>query len=106
MRIDALASRHPHELSGGEQQRAALARALAGRPRLLLLDEPFSSLDPDLRAALREEVARLQRALGLTSIYVTHDRDDADALADRIVEMRQGRLVGERHGTRGTRSAQ
>lgn len=97
VRIDALAQRHPHELSGGEQQRAALARALVGHPRLLLLDEPFSSLDPDLRAALREEVGRLQRALQLTSIYVTHDRDDARALADRIVEMRQGRIIVDRH---------
>lgn len=95
-RIDALADRYPHELSGGEQQRAALARALVGRPRLLLLDEPFSSLDPDLRAALREEVGRLQRALQLTSIYVTHARDDADVLADRIVEMQHGRVIAER----------
>jgi ABC-type Fe3+/spermidine/putrescine transport system ATPase subunit len=102
VRIEALADRHPHELSGGEQQRAALARALVGRPRLLLLDEPFSSLDPDLRAALREEVDRLQRALHLTSIYVTHDRDDAAALADRIVEMQEGRKVAERHTPRET----
>lgn len=101
VRIDALADRHPHELSGGEQQRAALARALAGRPKLLLLDEPFSSLDPDLRATLREEVGRLQRALHLTSMYVTHDREDAVALADRIVEMSQGGIVAERRLTKG-----
>lgn len=106
VRIDALAERHPHELSGGEQQRAALARALVGRPQLLLLDEPFSSLDPDLRAALREEVAGLQRTLQLTSIYVTHDRDDAQALADRIVEMQHGRIVAERRGARGDRTPQ
>jgi ABC-type Fe3+/spermidine/putrescine transport system ATPase subunit len=93
VRIETLASRHPHELSGGEQQRAALARALVGRPRLLLLDEPFSSLDPDLRVALRAEVPRLRSALHLTSILVTHDRDDAAALADRVVEMRQGRAL-------------
>ena len=99
MRIDRLADRHPHELSGGEQQRAALARALVGRPRLLLLDEPFSSLDPDLRVALRDEVARLQRALALTSIYVTHQREDAAVLADRVVEMRDGRGAGERNVT-------
>jgi len=93
VRLDTLADRHPHELSGGEQQRAALARALVGRPRLLLLDEPFSSLDPDLRTALREDVGRLQHALQLTAICVTHDRDDAAALADRTVEMHQGRII-------------
>lgn len=96
VRIEILADRHPHELSGGEQQRAALARALVGHPQLLLLDEPFSSLDPDLRVVLREEVDRLHRALHLTSIYVTHDREDAAALADRIVEIREGRKVAER----------
>lgn len=104
VRIEMLADRRPHELSGGEQQRAALARALVGRPRLLLLDEPFSSLDPDLRIALREDVLRLQHSLRLTSIYVTHDREDAWALADRIVEMRQGKIVAERPGTRETRN--
>jgi iron(III) transport system ATP-binding protein len=93
VRIDTLAGRHPHQLSGGEQQRVALARALVGRPRLLLLDEPFSSLDPELRVVLRREVQRLRRALHVTSIFVTHDRDDATALADRIVEMRQGHVV-------------
>lgn len=103
VRIEMLADRYPHELSGGEQQRAALARALVGRPRVLLLDEPFSSLDPDLRIVLREEVQRLQRSLHLTSIYVTHDREDAATLADRIVEMQQGRIVAERPGTREIR---
>jgi iron(III) transport system ATP-binding protein len=85
-----LADRYPHELSGGEQQRAALARALVGSPRVLLLDEPFSNLDPDLRAALRHELATLQRAMQLTTIYVTHDREDATTLADRTVMMRDG----------------
>ena len=94
-RIGALADRHPHELSGGEQQRAALARALVGRPQLILFDEPFSSLDSDLRVALREEVGRLQRSLHLTSIYVTHDLEDATALADRIVRIHQGDGVAE-----------
>ena len=94
VRIDSLADRYPHQLSGGEQQRVALARALVGQPRVLLLDEPLSSLDPDLRAALREELTRVQRALGFTMVYVTHDRGDAAALADRIVEMRAGRIVG------------
>ncbi len=100
VRIEPLSDRYPHELSGGEQQRVALARALVGQPRLLLLDEPFSSLDPDLRATLRGELAGLQRALQVTTIYVTHDREDAAALADRIVEMREGRVVAVRHTER------
>jgi iron(III) transport system ATP-binding protein len=103
VRIDTLANRYAHELSGGEQQRAALARALVGQPRLLLLDEPFSSLDPDLRATLRSEIDALQRALELTMVYVTHDREDAAALADRIVEMRQGRIVAVREIERKAR---
>lgn len=92
VRIDDLANRYPHQLSGGEQQRAALARALVSQPRLLLLDEPFSGLDPDLRQALRAELAALQRTLALTTVYVTHDREDARVLADRIVAMSAGRI--------------
>ena len=88
----SLAGRYPHQLSGGEQQRVALARALVGSPRLLLLDEPFSSLDPDLRAALRNELATLQRQLHVPTIYVTHDREDAAVLGDRTVFMRSGRI--------------
>jgi iron(III) transport system ATP-binding protein len=93
VRIEALANRYPHQLSGGEQQRAALARALVAEPRMLLLDEPFSSLDPELRQSLRAELAALQRTLTLTAIYVTHDRDDARALADRVVVMSSGRIA-------------
>jgi ABC-type Fe3+/spermidine/putrescine transport system ATPase subunit len=100
VRIAALADRYPHELSGGEQQRVALARALVGSPRLLLLDEPFSSLDPEVRGALRDDMRGLQRSLNVTSIYVTHDREDAAALADHVVEMRGGRVVAEDHLTR------
>lgn len=96
VRIDTLANRYPHQLSGGEQQRAALARALVGQPRLLLLDEPFSSLDPDLRAAMRGEFASMERTLDLTTIFVTHDREDAAVLADRIVEMRHGQIAAVR----------
>jgi ABC-type sugar transport system ATPase subunit len=88
-----LFGRYPHQLSGGEQQRVALARALVGAPHLLLLDEPLSSLDPDLRIELRDELASLQRALQLTAVYVTHDPDDARTLADRTVTIRNGRLV-------------
>ena len=93
VRIDALAARYPHELSGGEQQRVALARALVGRPQLLLLDEPLSSLDPELRAQLREELGRLQAAVGVTMLYVTHHPDDVPALANRVVRMREGRIA-------------
>ena len=101
VRIDRLGARHPHELSGGEQQRVALARALVGSPRLLLLDEPLSSLDAELRAAMRSELARLQRTLALTTVYVTHDREDATVLADRVIEIRAGRIVA---GTEGRRT--
>jgi ABC-type Fe3+/spermidine/putrescine transport system ATPase subunit len=92
VRIDQLAARYPHELSGGEQQRVALARALVAGPRLLLLDEPLSSLDPDLRSHMRDELRRLRIASGVTMAYVTHDAADATALADRVVRMRDGRL--------------
>jgi ABC-type sugar transport system ATPase subunit len=92
-RVDPqLADRYPHELSGGEQQRVALARALVGTPRVLLLDEPFSNLDTELRVALRQELADLQKQLRLTTVYVTHDPADAAALADRTVVMRDGRI--------------
>jgi ABC-type Fe3+/spermidine/putrescine transport system ATPase subunit len=93
VRIDHLASRYPAQLSGGEQQRVALARTLVARPQLVLLDEPLASLDPELRAHLRQELAALQRTLGVTSVYVTHDRDDAMVIVDRIVEMRNGSIA-------------
>lgn len=93
VRIETLIGRYPHELSGGEQQRVALARGLVGEPSILLLDEPLSSLDVDLRSTLREELARVQRTLKITTVYVTHDREDASALADSIVEMRAGRVA-------------
>ena len=93
VRIEELAGRYPHQLSGGEQQRVALARAIVPEPRVLLLDEPLSSLDAELRADLRSELARLQRALSLTTVYVTHDREDAAALADCVIEMRAGRIL-------------
>jgi len=94
-RIEGHANDYPARLSGGEQQRAALARALVGRPRLLLLDEPLSSLDADLKADLLGELERLQQALAITTVYVTHDRADATALAHRVVRMANGRIEGE-----------
>ena len=100
VRIEPLSARYPHELSGGEQQRVALARALVGQPRLLLLDEPLSSLDPELRGTVRAELARLQRDLLVTMVYVTRDREDAVALADRVVEMCAGRIVSVTEMTR------
>ncbi|WP_026369525.1 ABC transporter ATP-binding protein [Kallotenue papyrolyticum] len=86
------AERYPHELSGGQQQRVALARALAPQPRLLLLDEPFSNLDPELRHSLRYEVRAIVRRAGVTTVLVTHDQSEAFALADRIAVMHQGRV--------------
>jgi iron(III) transport system ATP-binding protein len=93
VRIEQFSNRYPHQLSGGEQQRVALARAIVGEPRVLLLDEPLSSLDAELRADMRTELARLQRTLNLTTIYVTHDREDAAVLADCVVQMRAGRVL-------------
>jgi iron(III) transport system ATP-binding protein len=101
VRIEPLAARYPHQLSGGEQQRVALARAIVGQPRVLLLDEPLSSLDPQLRSALRTELTRLRRTLAVTSVYVTHDGEDAVALADRVVEMREGKIVASRANESG-----
>ena len=93
-RIEGHANDYPAKLSGGEQQRAALARALVGRPRLLLLDEPLSSLDADLKADLLGELERLQQALAITTVYVTHDRAEATTLAHRVVRMANGRIEG------------
>ena len=93
VRLDGYENRFPHELSGGEQQRVALARCLVIQPQALLLDEPFSNLDARLRILLRDELLKLQRSLGLTTIFVTHDQEEAMTLADRIVLMRKGRIV-------------
>jgi iron(III) transport system ATP-binding protein len=87
-----LDGRYPHQLSGGQQQRVALARALATRPELVLLDEPFSSLDPALRAGVRADVKRLLAAAGATALLVTHDQDEALSLADRVAVIRGGRV--------------
>jgi iron(III) transport system ATP-binding protein len=89
----ALAGRHPHELSGGQQQRVALARALAPRPSIVLLDEPFSSLDAGLRESTRRAVADALTAAEATAVLVTHDQAEALSMADQVAVMRQGRLV-------------
>jgi iron(III) transport system ATP-binding protein len=97
VRLAHRASSFPGMLSGGEQQRVATARALAIEPRLLLMDEPLSNLDAKLRVEMREEIRRVQRALGITTLYVTHDQEEALALSDRIAVMNAGRFeqVGE-----------
>lgn len=97
MRIEKLADRAVDQLSGGQRQRVALARALAVRPRALLLDEPLTALDAQLREALRVEINQLLRGLGITTVYVTHDQSEAMALGDRIIVMSHGRV--EQAGT-------
>ena len=91
--LDHLATRYPRQLSGGQQQRVALARALVIQPRLLLLDEPMSNLDAKLREDMQFELRRLQRTLGITTVMVTHDQNEAMAMSDRIAVMRAGRIV-------------
>ena len=90
--IGTHADRYPHQLSGGQQQRVALARALAIRPQVLLLDEPLSALDAKVRVQLRDEIRRIQIEVGTTTLFVTHDQEEALALADRVGVMRDGRL--------------
>ncbi|ASP23713.1 glycerol-3-phosphate transporter ATP-binding subunit (plasmid) [Antarctobacter heliothermus] len=92
VRLAEFADRRPRELSGGQQQRVALARAIAFEPSLLLLDEPLGALDKQLRSRMQFELKELQRSLGITAIFVTHDQDEAVAMADRIVVMRDGRI--------------
>ncbi len=97
--LPQLGARYPFELSGGQQQRVALARALAVRPRVLLLDEPLSALDAKIRVSLRKEIRDIQRELGITTIFVTHDQEEALSISDRVVVMNQGRAeqVGPPH---------
>ena len=90
--LPGLGGRYPYQLSGGQQQRVALARALAIEPQVLLLDEPLSALDAKIRVALRTQIRAIQRKLGITTIYVTHDQEEALALSDRIVVMNKGRI--------------
>ena len=90
--LGRLADRYPHQLSGGQQQRVALARALAVRPQVLLLDEPLSALDAKVRASLRDEIRRIQTEVGITTLFVTHDQEEALGISDRVGVMSNGRL--------------
>jgi len=93
MKLEGLDERRPRELSGGQQQRVALARALVIRPKVLLMDEPFSALDKNLRASMQVEVKEIQRRLGVTTIFVTHDQSEALSLSDRIAVMSEGAIL-------------
>ena len=92
IKLPKLGDRYPSQLSGGQQQRVALARALSVNPEVLLLDEPLSALDAKIRVSLREEIRAVQRKLGITTIYVTHDQEEALSISDRIVVMSEGRI--------------
>jgi iron(III) transport system ATP-binding protein len=91
--LAGLGGRYPHELSGGQQQRVALARALAIQPQVVLLDEPFASLDANLRASVRADVQRLLHEAGITAVLVTHDQDEALSVADRVAVLRDGKIA-------------
>ena len=93
VRLEGFESRRPSQLSGGQEQRVALARAVVGDPRILLLDEPFASLDENLRVEIRTLVRAIQRKLGITTIFVTHDRAEAAAMAHRIAFLHDGRIA-------------
>jgi putative spermidine/putrescine transport system ATP-binding protein len=92
IKLPHLADRFPYQCSGGQQQRVALARALAHKPKVLLLDEPLSALDAKIRVSLREDIRNLQRELGITTIFVTHDQEEALSMSDRIVVMNEGKV--------------
>ncbi|AJE45782.1 ABC transporter ATP-binding protein [Celeribacter indicus] len=91
IKLGHLGDRYPYQMSGGQQQRVALARALAPRPQLLLLDEPLSALDAKIRVALRDDIRAIQRDLGITTVFVTHDQEEALSISDRVVVMYEGR---------------
>jgi sulfate transport system ATP-binding protein len=97
VQLDGLGGRYPSQLSGGQRQRVALARALAIEPRMLLLDEPFGALDAKVRKALRSWLRELQERLAITTIFVTHDQEEAFALADLVAVMNKGKI--EQYGT-------
>ncbi|MEQ1944865.1 ABC transporter ATP-binding protein [Mesorhizobium sp. VNQ89] len=91
IQLDQLADRYPYQMSGGQQQRVALARALAPQPKVLLLDEPLSALDAKVRVSLRDEIRAIQKRLGITTIFVTHDQEEALSISDRVIVMYQGK---------------
>jgi len=91
--LEDYAKRYPYELSGGQQQRVAIARAVAPKPSILLLDEPFSNLDAHLRQSIREELNGILKDTGITSIFVTHDREDAKSIADQVVILEKGEII-------------
>lgn len=93
VRLTGQENKWPHQLSGGQQQRVALARGLIMEPRVLLMDEPLSNLDAKLRKSMRVEIREIQRSLGMTMLYVTHDREEAEAISDRMAVMIGGRLA-------------
>jgi putative spermidine/putrescine transport system ATP-binding protein len=97
IKLPHLAGRYPYQMSGGQQQRVSLARALAASPRILLLDEPLSALDAKIRVTLRDEIRALQKKLGITTIFVTHDQEEALSMSDRVVVMNEGQI--EQSGT-------
>jgi putative spermidine/putrescine transport system ATP-binding protein len=92
IKMDSFGNRYPYQLSGGQQQRVALARAIAIEPQVLLLDEPLSALDAKIRVSLRQEIRAIQQRLGITTIYVTHDQEEALSLSDRVVVMHDGKM--------------
>ena len=92
IKMDSFGNRYPYQLSGGQQQRVALARAIAIAPQVLLLDEPLSALDAKIRVSLRQEIRAIQQRLGITTIYVTHDQEEALSLSDRVVVMHDGKM--------------
>lgn len=91
--LEGYERRYPHELSGGQQQRVAIARAVAPSPSVLLLDEPFSNLDAHLREKIRRELKEIINKMGITSIFVTHDKEDAKSLADKVVILKYGEII-------------
>ncbi len=103
VQLSQMATRYPHQLSGGQQQRVALARALVFEPAVLLLDEPLSALDAQVRVNLREEIRRLQLQLGMTTLFVTHDQEEALSISDRIGVMSHGKIEQLGSHARSTR---